>query len=76
MKITIEPLDQEQFRPYGQVIQHDAGAGKSANQGTASRTNFLAKLQNLRSDALPNICVFKVNPAELPFSVKLLERYA
>jgi ureidoglycolate hydrolase len=83
------PLTPEEFARYGDVIAVPKTlAGDLANQGTAKRFNFLSKLVNLRSrndpnansgfqgpDALLNICIFRTQPATIPFSVKLLERH-
>ena len=96
----IEQLSQESFCAFGQVIDAPApssssrvkgGGGMAANQGSATRFNYLARLQNLRSanardgwgitDSLKtpaaqlNICLFRSKPREMPFSVTLLERH-
>jgi ureidoglycolate lyase len=85
-EINSEPLSSDAFRPYGQVIEFiDSSASVSANQGlflmaklsgTAKRRNWLADLQNLRPNAKPNMCVFRIKPIKkLPFEIKLLERH-
>ena len=95
VELVALPLTPEAFRPYGQVVAAPApsaaaagGAGASeANQGTASRTNWLATLENTRPAAAApaNVCLFRSGPRALgpaarpgdegSFQVKLLERH-
>jgi Ureidoglycolate lyase len=72
MIFETEPLTKESFKVYGDVIESRVGA-VPANQGTAIRSNWLTKFDH--KDSSPNVCVFKVSPAVLPFTIKLLERY-
>ncbi|KAJ2833940.1 Allantoicase [Coemansia furcata] len=84
--ITIEPLTIESFKPYGDVIQLEGNKNVVlANQGTAKRVNYVAKLENLRDasgpalqNARPNMCIFSSAPRPTVggrFEVKLLERH-
>ncbi|KAJ2241979.1 Allantoicase [Coemansia sp. RSA 455] len=85
-QITIEPLTIESFQPYGDVIQLEGNKNVVlANQGTAKRVNYVAKLENLREttgpalqNARPNMCIFSSAPRPTVggrFEVKLLERH-
>ncbi|KAI8800779.1 ureidoglycolate hydrolase-domain-containing protein [Cladochytrium replicatum] len=47
--IRTEPLTREAFAEFGHVIEAGGAGGASANQGTATRFNFLAPLVNLRA---------------------------
>jgi len=73
--MTAIPLHEDDFALYGQVIEAKVGSGTEANQGTAARFNHVAKVDNLRPTATPNMCVFRSIPAEVPFSCRLLERH-
>ncbi|KAI8900258.1 ureidoglycolate hydrolase [Globomyces pollinis-pini] len=75
--VTIQPLNRTEFADYGHVIDvPDKISGSNANYGTATRFNHLTSLVNKRiSDAIPNLCIFRVKPASLPFNIKLLERH-
>lgn len=76
--VNAQPLTSADFEPFGQVIQFENNAPTiQANQGTARRRNYLAQLWNGRPEtALPNLCIFRVQPAaKLPFPVRLLERH-
>ena len=80
--MIIQLLRRETFKPYGDVVDC-AGSGEAANQGTARRLNFLSKLVNIRTENQPgiskslstppaelNVCLFRSQPAELPFQIK------
>jgi ureidoglycolate lyase len=73
--VTIEPLTEAAFRPFGYVVSAGLGAGASANQGTAIRFDRCAELVSSRSLAAPNLAVFRSTRKSLPFSVVLLEQH-
>ena len=85
--LVAEPLTPESFAPYGHVVAARA-SGYGGNQGTASRSDGLAELQNARpGGATANVCVFRSSARELgaalagtpgdeaSFEVALLERH-
>lgn len=72
--VRLEPVTREAFAPFGQLIEA-AGACSLANQGTAARFDFAARLANLRPDARPNVAVFRAQPRALPLAIRLLERH-
>lgn len=85
-QIKVEPLTIESFKPYGDVIQLEGNKNVViANQGTAKRVNYVAKLENWRQttgpaikEARPNMCIFSSAPRPTVagrFEVKLLERH-
>jgi ureidoglycolate lyase len=69
------PLTREAFAPFGDVIGLDLSGGSSANQGTATRYDRVARLAGSRPEAQPNLAVFRSVAKTLPFQVKLLERH-
>jgi ureidoglycolate lyase len=73
--LHVVPLCVESFKPYGDVIQYNSKDANKANQGSASRVDFLTQLQNLRPDANANLCLFRSSPITLPLEIKLLERH-
>jgi ureidoglycolate lyase len=75
MELLATPLSVDAFAPFGQVISAGSRGGKSANQGTAVRFDWLAKLHSTRPHAKPNVAVFRSEPKTLPLAVKLLERH-
>ncbi len=71
--LTAIPLEREAYARFGDVI----GAKpqwRSANQGSAQKSEHLAELVDLRS-ARPNLSVFRCAPREVPFEVALLEKH-
>ncbi|RYZ41868.1 MAG: ureidoglycolate hydrolase [Myxococcaceae bacterium] len=73
--IAARPLTPEAFAPYGDVVSAGLKSGASANQGTAVRFDWSAKLESDRAGAKPNLAVFRSVPQPLPFQVKLLEHH-
>lgn len=73
--ITPRPLSREAFRPFGDVVEVGATGGSSANQGSATRYDFAARLASSRPDARPNLAVFRSVRRALPFELRLLERH-
>ncbi|KAJ1725926.1 Allantoicase [Coemansia biformis] len=85
-QIAVEPLTIESFKPYGDVVQLEGQRNiVIANQGTARRVNYVARLENLREasgpalpSARPNMCIFSSAPRPTAggrLEVKLLERH-
>jgi ureidoglycolate lyase len=77
VKLNATPLDRDNYRVYGDVIEADARLpSTSANAGTARRYDHLGSIENLRVGAAPNLCVFRAEPfAGNPFILRLLERH-
>ena len=79
MTLKATNIEEELYRPYGAVIcaDGDQAEGKSANQGTATRYNHLAKFLNEREGAADTtVSVFRVNPwMDNEFKVELLEKH-
>jgi ureidoglycolate lyase len=73
--IHAQALSTSAFAPFGDVVSAGLKSGTSANQGTAVRFDWSAMLQNLRSEAQPNLAVFRSSAQALPFHVRLLERH-
>ncbi|MCY1041494.1 ureidoglycolate lyase [Corallococcus sp. bb12-1] len=73
--IVARPLTPEAFAPFGDVVSAGLKSGASANQGTAVRFDWSAKLESDRAGAKPNLAVFRSVPQPLPFQVKLLEHH-
>jgi len=73
--VVAEALSLEAFAPFGDVVSAGLRVGKSANQGTAIRFDWIAALQSSRPSARPNLAVFRSTPKAMPFEVKLLERH-
>jgi ureidoglycolate lyase len=77
--LRTEPLTPDAFAPYGFVISGDRGdvVGKSANQGTAKRFDWLGPIENLRPAAARlNLCLFRCSPfTSWPLPVRILEKH-
>ena len=73
--LRARPLTREGFAPFGDIIGLELSGGTSANQGTATRFDWVAKLASSRPEAKPNLAVFRSVAKTLPFEVRLLERH-
>jgi ureidoglycolate lyase len=73
--LQAQPLSREAFTPFGDVIGLELAGGISANQGTATRHDWVAQLASSRPEARPNLAVFRSVAKALPFEVRLLERH-
>ncbi len=77
-EIAAVALKREAYRPYGDLVAAEPGRPSvGANEGTARRFDRLGEIENLRPGvALPNLCVFRVQPfSGASFEVRLLERH-
>ncbi len=70
------PLTAAAFAQFGDVISVEAAEARAANQGSATRCDFTAKLHNGRAQARANVAVFRSQPRVLPFQISMLERHA
>jgi ureidoglycolate lyase len=73
--LRARPLTREAFSPFGDIIGLELSGGTSANQGTATRYDKVARLASSRPEAKPNLAVFRSVARTLPFEVRLLERH-
>ena len=78
-ELRLEPVTTEAFAPFGEVLGGDRGGdprGRTANQGTATRSDFVLRPENLRGPEAPlNVALFRSVGRALPVSVGLLERH-
>ncbi|MFO0549149.1 MAG: ureidoglycolate lyase [Polyangiaceae bacterium] len=75
-QLSIEPLEKDNYAPFGAVIAAPTHGGKPANQGTARRHDWLGPVRRLRDQADWNLCVFRCAPRDLSnFVIRLLEHH-
>lgn len=68
MEITVEPLTEEAFAPYGQVIS-------LGPLGRAHSTRYAADVENRRAEARLNVSISQQIPTALPLVVKAMEKH-
>lgn len=74
--LRVEALTQRAFAPFGEVIQAAAASTiQHINDGTAQRFHALAHIDCDSEGGSPIISIFRAQPRELPFTVRLLERH-
>jgi ureidoglycolate lyase len=76
-KLKIEPLTQEAFIPFGDVIETDQRPFRMINNGSTRRYHNLAQVET----AYPAdgdraiISIFRVQVTKMPFTIRMLERH-
>lgn len=74
-KLEPQPLKQEAFSPFGQVIETTGHTPKIINNGNTARYDQLGLIQcaNVGDQAVINI--FRAQPRNLPLKIAMLERH-
>lgn len=73
--LAIEPLTREAFAPFGDVIELADAKQIPINLGTTIRFHDLAKVDVTDEGGRTLVNLFRGQPRELPFEVKMLERH-
>lgn len=75
LKIKAEPLTDEAFAPFGDVIDARTSTSFPINAGRTQRHHDLAKVETLGENAHTLINVFVSQPVTLPLELTFLERH-
>lgn len=73
--LTIRPLTQEAFAPFGQVIEANPASMRHINGGTTERYHALAEAEAVGEDARVIINIFRGSPRAFPYTVDMMERH-
>lgn len=73
--LQIEMLTRDAFAPFGDVIQLEGAHHYPINLGTTERFHDLATVDVADEGGRPLINVFRGQPRELPFEVRMMERH-
>ncbi len=74
-KLTIRPLTQEAFTPFGTVIEADPATMRHINGGNTERYHALAEAEAVGEDAKVIINLFRGSPRAFPYAVGMMERH-
>jgi ureidoglycolate lyase len=72
--LTVEPLTQASFSPFGQVVDPAGLQGLSINQGFATRYNLQAQVET-REGGHTQTGIFVADPRPVPIAIALMERH-
>lgn len=75
MELQPQPLTQEAFAPFGDVIETEGARSFLINDGMCERFDDLAAVDVLEAGGRPLISIFRCKPWPLPLTVRLLERH-
>ena len=75
--ITLKPrpLTREGFAPFGDVIETQGAGHYPINEGTTERFHDLAAVDIAESGGRTLINIFRGQPRELPFAIRMMERH-
>ena len=72
--IQAQPLTEEAFAPFGDVLHADGPYDKLINQGLCERHHDRARL-DFGPGGQPGISLFKAKPRALPYRLDMMERH-
>ena len=75
VRVPVQPLTRDSFRPYGDVVEIGDSRHYTINQGFAERYADMAKLDLLEDSGAPNVGIVRAKPRQFPLQVKLMERH-
>lgn len=73
--LTIRPLTQQAFAPFGSVIEADPASMRHINGGSTERYHALAEAEAAGEDARVIINIFRASPRAFPYAVDMMERH-
>ena len=73
--IPVLPLTREAFAPYGEVIETDNREHFPVNDGRAQRFHALAKVDVMEHCGYGLISIFRSQPVEFPWEIRMMERH-
>ena len=74
-RLTIEPLTQAAFAPFGEVIDTEGRDSFLINNGSTRRYHRLAMVQMAQPDDQAIISLFDAQPLPMPLVIAMLERH-
>ncbi|CAF1006460.1 unnamed protein product [Rotaria magnacalcarata] len=76
-KLHIEPLTQEAFTPFGDVIETDQRPFRMINNGSTRRYHCLSQVEtaNPADGDRAIISIFQAQVTKMPFTIRMLERH-
>jgi ureidoglycolate lyase len=74
--LRLAPLTPEAFAPFGVVIQHPGGTGRTINAGSAQRFELSPDLQLQTADGRAALALFRAQARIFPQHLTTLERHA
>ncbi len=73
--LTIEPLTQAAFAPFGTVIEADPASMRLINGGTTERFHALGAADVIGDGARVIINIFRGQPRSFPYNLDMMERH-
>jgi len=75
LKLNLQPLSDDAFSPFGDVIQRQGHHPKEINYGQTRKYVNLAQIDAADNDGAPVIHIYRSRPVTLPFRIEMMERH-
>lgn len=75
LPLQTQPLSQDAFAPFGDVLEIGDKPDMIINQGLCGRFHDLAKIDFVGNDAAAGISLFKSEARSLPYRLDMMERH-
>lgn len=75
IKLIPEPLTQQNFAPFGQVIEMDMSKSFLINADTTRRYHDMAEIDVSAHGGVPILSIFSAERREFPLTIKMVEKH-
>ena len=75
LKLILEPLTDDAFSPFGEVIQKQGHFPKEINYGQTRKYVNLARIDAADNEGSPVVHIYRSRPIALPFRIETMERH-
>ena len=73
--LVLEPLTEEAFAPFGEVIQRQGVTPQSIDYGRTQKFADLARIDTVEEGGEPTVHLYRSQAVTLPFQIKRMERH-
>jgi len=75
LELKLQPLTDEAFSPFGEVIQKQGHYPKEINYGQTRKFAHLAEIDSAEEGGKPVVHIYRSRPVSLPFRIEIMEKH-
>ncbi len=75
IRLILQPLTEDDFSPFGEVIQKQGHFPKEINYGQTRKYANLARIDAADNNESPVVHIYRSRPVTLPFRIEMMERH-
>ena len=75
LRLNLQPLTDEAFSPFGEVIQKQGHYPKEINYGQTRKFAHLAEIDTGENEGKAVIHIYRSRPVSLPFRIEVMEKH-